>query len=52
MPLVGRAPVPRFGLRQGDTVRLGSAVIFTSDPDDIHAYPEVLAPPDVHVVAV
>ncbi|TDC12662.1 hypothetical protein E1265_29445 [Streptomyces sp. 8K308] len=32
--------------------RHGSAVIFTSDPDDIHAYLEVLAPPDVHVVAV
>lgn len=32
--------------------RHGSAVIFTSDPDDIHAYLEVLQPPDVHVVPV
>ncbi|MFF3492527.1 hypothetical protein ACFYWS_14365 [Streptomyces sp. NPDC002795] len=32
--------------------RHGSAVIFTSDPDDIRAYLAVLAPPDVHVVAV
>ncbi|MFD0504046.1 hypothetical protein ACFQ0G_15895 [Streptomyces chiangmaiensis] len=33
-------------------VRHGSAVIFTSDPEDIRAYLAVLAPPDVHVVAV
>ncbi|WP_246204263.1 hypothetical protein [Streptomyces tailanensis] len=32
--------------------RHGSAVVFGSDPDDLHAYLEVLAPPDVHVVAV
>jgi hypothetical protein len=32
--------------------RHGSAVIFTSDPEDIRAYLVVLAPPDVHVVAV
>jgi len=30
----------------------GSAVIFTSDPDDIRAYLAVLAPSDVHVVAI
>ncbi|KPC64187.1 hypothetical protein [Streptomyces chattanoogensis] len=29
-----------------------SAVIFTSDPDDIHAYLEVLQPPDAHIVPV
>lgn len=27
----------------------GSAVIFTSDPEDIRAYLAVLNPPDVHV---
>ncbi|GHH36798.1 hypothetical protein HNQ79_000861 [Streptomyces candidus] len=32
--------------------RHGSAVIFTSDPDDIRAYLAVLNPPDVLVVAV
>jgi predicted nucleic acid-binding protein len=32
--------------------RHGSAVIFTSDPDDIRAYLEVLAPLDVHVVTI
>ncbi|MFD3511531.1 hypothetical protein [Streptomyces sp. NPDC058657] len=32
--------------------RHGSAVIFTSDPDDLHGYLAVLNPPDVHVVAV
>jgi hypothetical protein len=32
--------------------RHGSAVIFTSDPDDVKAYLAVLEPPDVHVVAV
>lgn len=30
----------------------GSAVIFTSDPEDITAYLSVLNPPDVHVQAV
>ncbi|MER6515938.1 hypothetical protein ABT246_03610 [Streptomyces sp. NPDC001553] len=30
----------------------GSAVIFTSDPEDITAYLSVLQPPDVHVHAV
>ncbi|MER8094687.1 hypothetical protein [Streptomyces goshikiensis] len=30
----------------------GSAVIFTSDPEDISAYLAVLNPPDVHVHAV
>ncbi|MET9697676.1 hypothetical protein ABZY31_12190 [Streptomyces sp. NPDC006529] len=30
----------------------GSAVIFTSDPEDITAYLSVLDPPDVHVHAV
>ncbi|MDD9378962.1 hypothetical protein M8Z33_20320 [Streptomyces sp. ZAF1911] len=30
----------------------GSAVIFTSDPEDITAYLSVLNPPDVHVHAV
>ncbi|MER7763553.1 hypothetical protein [Streptomyces sp. NPDC097619] len=30
----------------------GSAVVFTSDPEDITAYLEVLDPPDVHVIAV
>ena len=33
-------------------VRHGSAVIFTSDPEDVKAYLAVLEPPDVHVVAV
>ncbi|MBT2401237.1 hypothetical protein J7E89_36175 [Streptomyces sp. ISL-100] len=33
-------------------VRHGSAVIFTSDPDDLKSYLAVLEPPDVHVVAV
>ncbi|WP_374983371.1 hypothetical protein [Streptomyces fradiae] len=32
--------------------RHGSAVIFTTDPEDIRAYLSVLAPADVHVVAV
>jgi hypothetical protein len=32
--------------------RHGSAVIFTTDPGDIHAYLTVLGPADVHVVAV
>ncbi|MGX1543389.1 hypothetical protein [Streptomyces adustus] len=32
--------------------RHGGAVVLTSDPEDIRAYLEVLAPPDVHVVAV
>ncbi|MET9513743.1 hypothetical protein [Streptomyces sp. NPDC002994] len=32
--------------------RNGSAVIFTSDPDDLKSYLAVLEPPDVHVVAV
>lgn len=32
--------------------RHGSAVIFTTDPGDIHACLTVLAPTDVHVVAV
>ncbi|WP_234375370.1 hypothetical protein [Streptomyces sp. CB01373] len=32
--------------------RHGSAVIFTTDPADIQAYLTVLAPTDVHVVAV
>ena len=32
--------------------RHGSAVIFTTDPGDIHAYLTVLASTDVHVVAV
>lgn len=30
----------------------GSAVIFTSDPEDIAAYLAVLNPPDVHIHAV
>ncbi|MFJ8164093.1 hypothetical protein ACIRBY_24610 [Streptomyces sp. NPDC096136] len=30
----------------------GSAVIFTSDPEDIQAYLAVLNPPDVHVQPV
>lgn len=33
-------------------VRHGSAVIFTSDPDDVKAYLAVLEPSDVHVVTV
>ncbi|MFE1952351.1 hypothetical protein ACFW9D_18040 [Streptomyces sp. NPDC059524] len=33
-------------------MRHGSAVIFTSDPEDIHACLETLSPRDVHVVAV
>jgi hypothetical protein len=33
-------------------VRHGSAVIFTSDPDDVKAYLAVLNPPDVHVVTI
>jgi hypothetical protein len=33
-------------------VRHGSSVIFTSDPDDLSGYLEVLSPPDVHVVTV
>ncbi|MGW0627546.1 hypothetical protein [Streptomyces sp. NPDC002758] len=33
-------------------VRHSSAVIFTSDPDDINAYLAVLNPTDVHVVTV
>jgi hypothetical protein len=33
-------------------VRHGSAVIFTSDPDDIGAYLEALNAHDVHIVAV
>ncbi|MFR9756046.1 hypothetical protein [Streptomyces sp. TR06-5] len=32
--------------------RHGSAVVFTTDPGDIHACLTVLAPKDVHVVAV
>jgi hypothetical protein len=32
--------------------RHGSAVIFTSDPDDVKAYLAVLEPPDVHVVSI
>jgi hypothetical protein len=32
--------------------RHGSVVIFTTDPGDIQAYLTVLAPSDVHVVAV
>ncbi|MFH9980812.1 hypothetical protein ACH4ND_16445 [Streptomyces sp. NPDC017179] len=32
--------------------RHGSAVIFTTDPEGIHAYLAVLALRDVHVVAV
>jgi hypothetical protein len=32
--------------------RHGSAVIFTTDPGDIHAYLTVLAPTDAHVDAV
>jgi hypothetical protein len=32
--------------------RHGSAVIFTTAPGDIHAYLAVLAPTDVHAVAV
>ncbi|MFD5202774.1 hypothetical protein ACFWM7_22080 [Streptomyces sp. NPDC058375] len=32
--------------------RHGSAVIFTSDPEDLLAYLAVLRPPDVHVVPV
>ncbi|MFP3991087.1 hypothetical protein U9R90_27175 [Streptomyces sp. E11-3] len=32
--------------------RHGSAVIFTSDPDDLRAYLEALNPSDVHVVAL
>ncbi len=33
-------------------VRHGSAVIFTSDPEDMRSYLAVLDPPDVHVVTV
>lgn len=33
-------------------VRHGSAVIFTSDPDDVHSYLEVWQPPDAHTVPV
>jgi hypothetical protein len=40
------------GLVALTAVRHGSAVIFTSDPDDIGAYLEALNAHDVHVVAI
>jgi hypothetical protein len=40
------------GLVALTAVRHGSAVIFTSDPDDIGAYLEALNAHDVHIVAV
>ncbi|MEU1314397.1 hypothetical protein [Streptomyces tibetensis] len=56
---LGRAPLP--AKKRPDAVdawvalaaaRHGNAVIFTTDPGDIQAYLTVLAPTDVHVVAV